>query len=66
MIIDLVNNVPVFIVNFKQKHIVLISENTNTNTVIIGQSYLEYSAFSEKLDIKLKRNPLEIVSITNV
>jgi hypothetical protein len=64
MIIDLINNVPVFIVNFKQKHIVLISENTNT--VIIGQSYLEYSASSEKLDIKLKRNPLEIVSITNV
>ena len=66
MITDLINNVPVFGVNFKQKHTVLIEENADSNTVIIGQSYLEYSDFSEKLDIKLKRDLLEIVRITNV
>lgn len=64
MIINFVNNIPLFSVNFQQEALELTAQDINM--VAIKQSYLEYIASSEKLDIAIKQTPLEIIKITNV
>lgn len=66
MIINLINNLPEFILYFTQKHISLIEEDEINKTITINQSYLEYSSSSEQLDIIVQKSPLEVVNITNV
>lgn len=66
MIITLVNNLPIFTINFKQKHLSLIEEDIDNKKIIIGQSYLEYSAASESSDIVVNQSFLDRVVITNV